>query len=259
MIDLPEVGRAELLESRHAARIVGGRPPGFRGRAANLNCSSHGRRDGSDRRSPPDPNARSDRGTHHGIRLRGLRQEADLRQAPQPLAPPHQPALEPERAARPRDRRTARRAGCTSAPPASRPARSRSPDMQGVVRSFDPGTGEGVVVRDRRRPGRVPPRGRRARGLDLPDAAPGPAGRTSTLDGDGPGDPRAHRRPRSTWASRPTSRSKLRKLPGTGWRGSAAGARWTTGVTIGASSQQFSVSCRSGDRHYTAGTTPKEP
>ena len=35
-----------------------------------------------------------------------------------------------------------------SARPASRQARSRSPDVQGVVRSFDPQSGEGIVISD---------------------------------------------------------------------------------------------------------------
>ncbi len=48
--------------------------------------------------------------------------------------------------------------------------------MQGVIKSYDPGTGDGVVVRDTDLAEYRPGHGR-ARGLRLPHAPPGPAGR----------------------------------------------------------------------------------
>ena len=48
--------------------------------------------------------------------------------------------------------------------------------MQGVIKCYDPSTGDGSVVM-RYRPRRVRSRRRRARGLDLPHVAPGPASR----------------------------------------------------------------------------------
>ena len=77
----------------------------------------------------------------------------------------------------------------------------RSPEvlMQGVVRTYDPQTGEGVVVRDTDR-SRARRSRRRARRLALPDAAPGSAGRTSTSTATA-APPGCASAPRPTWAS----------------------------------------------------------
>ena len=71
--------------------------------------------------------------------------------------------------------------------------------MQGVIKSYDPGTGDGVVLCDTDLR-RVRPRRRRARRLGLPHAPPGPAG-VFDLDDDGQATACASA-PRSTWARR---------------------------------------------------------
>ena len=128
-----------------------------------------------------------------------------LRHAPQPLAPPHQAALEPERAAGPGDRERLAQAaprvhllpqggqGPEAVAPGRLPCRASSActtrDRRGHRRA-------------RHRPRRARARRRRARGLALPDAAPGPAGRTSTSTPTA-APPRCASAPRSTWASPP--------------------------------------------------------
>ena len=79
--------------------------------------------------------------------------------------------------------------------------------MQGVVRSFDPGNGEGVVVATD---------GGREEYLLAADALEGSIfrmlrqGQRVNFDVDGSGlrDPDADRRPRSTWDFPPTSRCR---------------------------------------------------
>ena len=83
-------------------------------------------------------------------------------------------------------RRAARRSGSTSAPAASSPARSPRPAdadvgcrMQGVIKAYDPVTGDGVVICDTD----LADYDLAADALDgsvLPHAAPGPACRSST-------------------------------------------------------------------------------
>ena len=65
-----------------------------------------------------------------------------------------------------------------------RPVRRDWPPMQGVVKAYDPGTGEGVLVRDTDL-SEYDLAGDALGGFGLPHAAPGPAGACSTLDDDG--------------------------------------------------------------------------
>src|SRR5262245_15697074 len=80
--------------------------------------------------------------------MRRVRQAAALRHAPLALAPAHQAALEPERAARAGDggRHTQARQRVHVVPEGRQGHQGLS--VQGVVKLYDPNTGEGVVTGD---------------------------------------------------------------------------------------------------------------
>ena len=170
------------VEGRHRGRWYHGppsarsrRPPGWRSATAPSLAG------GWYRSSDPVPAVRY-RGHGSGVR--------DLRQAPvvrHDVSHSHRrtkrrwnPNIQRIRAVV--DGRTQARHVCTSCIKAGqgrqgRPlsASGRPTTVQGVIKSYDPGTGDGVVHL-RHRPHRVRPRRRRARGLGLPHAPPGPAG-----------------------------------------------------------------------------------